>query len=720
MAVSPAQSILRFGLFELDLGAGQLSRQGARLRLPQQPFQLLSILLERPGEILTRDELRQRLWASDVFVDFDHGLNKSIQKLRDALGDSAASPRYIETIPRVGYRFIAPVSNGHKPSAVIVEPAAEPAAAPPVAPAMAQSSPRWWILMVAVAAVCVLAGLYLSWRPHPTVVSYTRLTDFTDSAGGPALSPDGKLLAFFRGGGSFFSANPVYVKMLPDGEPRLLTTDGRLKYGLTFSPDGTQITYSVIEGDSFATVAISALGGNPHLFLSNAAGLTWLDANKILFSRVRSGLHMGIVTAKVNGDGVRELYYPQHERAMAHYAYASPDRTSALVVEMDSHGDWDQCQLISLNSSAQPRPVGPVGGCTAAGWAPDGSWMYFIATVDRQSHLWRQRFPDGQPQQITSGPTEDEGLAVEKDGHSIITAMGVHESALWLHDERGERSLSSEGEIVNNPTPPVFSADDQFLYYLTLHQETESTPELRRLSLSTGNSEPVLAGTRMSAYDVSPDGKRVVYSTLNEDRTSHIWIAPIDRSTQAKQIGIGNERWPHFGREGEIVFLAVEGDTSYLERMNDDGSHRAKVMSYPIHELQSVSPSRNWVTAAVIHPVGKIDKPVLMAIPLAGGELRTLCQSYCMTSWASSGRFLYIAVKADTTASPGRSLALPLGPGETLPPLPAEGVGPGADVSVVPGAQSVNRADLVGGKDPSHYAYVKSAVHHNLYRVTIP
>ena len=115
MAVSPAEDVIRFGLFELDLKAGQLSRNGTKLRLPQQPLQLLAMLLERPGEILTRDELRQRLWSSDVFVDFDHGLNKSIQKLRDALGDSATSPRYIETIPRVGYRFIAPVRNGTRP-----------------------------------------------------------------------------------------------------------------------------------------------------------------------------------------------------------------------------------------------------------------------------------------------------------------------------------------------------------------------------------------------------------------------------------------------------------------------------------------------------------------------------------------------------------------------------------------------------------------------------
>ena len=112
MAVSPAEEILRFGLFELDVKAGQLRKGGMRIRLAQQPVQLLVTLLERPGEVVMREELRQRLWPQNVFVDFDHGLNKSVQKLRDALGDSAESPRYIETIPRVGYRFLAPVIGG--------------------------------------------------------------------------------------------------------------------------------------------------------------------------------------------------------------------------------------------------------------------------------------------------------------------------------------------------------------------------------------------------------------------------------------------------------------------------------------------------------------------------------------------------------------------------------------------------------------------------------
>jgi cholera toxin transcriptional activator len=106
-----ASRIARFGVFELDLAAGELRKNGVKLRLQEQPFQVLALLLERAGDVVTREELRQKLWSADTFVDFDHSLNTAVNKLREVLGDSASSPRYIETLARRGYRFIAPVQN---------------------------------------------------------------------------------------------------------------------------------------------------------------------------------------------------------------------------------------------------------------------------------------------------------------------------------------------------------------------------------------------------------------------------------------------------------------------------------------------------------------------------------------------------------------------------------------------------------------------------------
>src|SRR6202051_1085214 len=105
----PLPELLRFGIFELDLRAGELRKNGLRVRLQGQPFRVLVMLLEHPGEIVTREVLQKKLWSTDTFVDFDHGLNKAINKVRDALGDSAESPRFVETVARRGYRFLADV-----------------------------------------------------------------------------------------------------------------------------------------------------------------------------------------------------------------------------------------------------------------------------------------------------------------------------------------------------------------------------------------------------------------------------------------------------------------------------------------------------------------------------------------------------------------------------------------------------------------------------------
>jgi DNA-binding winged helix-turn-helix (wHTH) protein len=108
---SPAGKVVRFGVFAVDLAAGELRKNGARIRLQEQPFQILAILLERPGGVVAREELRQKLWPADTFVDFDHSLNTAVNKLREALGDSASSPRYVETLARRGYRFLGTVER---------------------------------------------------------------------------------------------------------------------------------------------------------------------------------------------------------------------------------------------------------------------------------------------------------------------------------------------------------------------------------------------------------------------------------------------------------------------------------------------------------------------------------------------------------------------------------------------------------------------------------
>jgi TolB-like protein/DNA-binding winged helix-turn-helix (wHTH) protein/Tfp pilus assembly protein PilF len=149
--------VVRFGVFQLDLRSGELHKRGVRVRLQQQPFRVLELLLERPGEVVLREELRARLWASDTWVDFDHGLNKAVNKLRETLGDSAESPRFIETLAKRGYRFLAPV----EPVVVDAEAPIAPAAERPPVPRA--SGRRTWIAGAIVAAAVIAAAALATW-----------------------------------------------------------------------------------------------------------------------------------------------------------------------------------------------------------------------------------------------------------------------------------------------------------------------------------------------------------------------------------------------------------------------------------------------------------------------------------------------------------------------------------------------------------------------------
>ena len=184
------------------------------------------------------------------------------------------------------------------------------------------------------------------------------------------------------------------------------------------------------------------LGGQPTRLLPNAFGLTWIADQRVLFSEIKAGLHMGIVTATEGRAEPREIYFPAHERAMAHFSHLSPDRKSVLVVEMDRTAAWQPCRLVPFDASSTGRQVGPQGACLAAGWSPDGTWMYFSAQVEGSSHLWRQKFPNGAPEQITFGPTEEEGVAVAPDGRSLVTSVGdASERDLDARRERRARDF---------------------------------------------------------------------------------------------------------------------------------------------------------------------------------------------------------------------------------------------------------------------------------------
>jgi hypothetical protein len=330
-----------------------------------------------------------------------------------------------------------------------------------------------------------------------------------------------------------------------------LTFDSNVKYDPVFTPDASRVAYTGLTmAGSFDTWTVPILGGPPTRMMVNAAGLSWIGPDRVLFSEIMEGtvLHMGIVTAKESRAEERAIYFPAHERAMAHYSLLSPDRDWVLIAEMTGSIDWQRCRVVPMDGHSAGIQVGPEGACTAAAWSPDGRWMYLNVKVGGSAHLWRQRWqgaPRGDPEQITFGPTEEEGLAMAPDGKSLIASVGVRRSSLWTHDAAGDHAVSLEGSA----EAPKLSPDGKRLYYLLRKSTSSDVSELWRRDLASGKSDPLFTGQHIVDYDVSRDEARVAFTVLVGGE-SQIFLAAADRSSPPRLVVSGGATWRAFKRTG--------------------------------------------------------------------------------------------------------------------------------------------------------------------------
>jgi DNA-binding winged helix-turn-helix (wHTH) protein len=715
---------LRFAQFELNLDARELLRDGRPVRIQPQPLRVLEILVVQAGTLVSREELRQRIWDEATFVEFDQGLNYCIRQIRLALGDDAATPVFIETLKKRGYRFTARVEvvDERAETGSDDDPGARKAPPPSVEGASAPNTnlprPRWprsgVYVALAVILVAAVAGTVAMREPGARrgSIAYEQLTSFTDAAFEPALSADGRMMAFLVGNDVGFPfSGQVYTVMLPDGEPIQRTHDALLKYGVAFSPDDSQITYTA---GPWSTMSVPLLGGEPRLLLHNAAGLSWLDQHHALFSEILTGVHMGLVTATERRESSRRVYLPQHERGMTHYGYASPDRQSVLIVEMGPSAGWGRCRLVAFDGHTKGSEVGPDGPCTSAVWSPDGRWMYFTAVVDGASHVWREPFPSGALQQITSGPTTARGIAMSPDGRSLVTSLGILESGVWMHTPHGERLISPAGYARGLR----FSRDGRFLFYLLRRTPSDVAGRLWQTDVSSGKTEPLTQSVPIASYDVSPDGTQVVFAVTPEHGAAEIWLTSRGGADQPQRLTASGEDQPMFGPAGEILFRHSEDRHNYLFLMNADGSNRRKVISTPITDFASMSPDRRLAFAWA---------PAVIAVPLAGGPVRRICPAPCVVRWSPDGASMYITPLP--TESAHLTMEIPVPKGESMPVLPVAGVQSLNDAATLSGSRLVDFAlfntsrwndDVAPGQEMGTFAYARTISHRNLFRVPLP
>jgi hypothetical protein len=321
---------------------------------------------------------------------------------------------------------------------------------------------------------------------------------------------------------------------------------------------------------------------------------------------------------------------------------------------------------------------------------------------------------------VTSGLSEEEGIAMTGDGRSFLTSVGTQYSTPWIHDSKGDHQMSSEGDVFYT----TFSRDEAKLFYLKRAKQSDA-PELWSTELTGGKSDRVVPGYGIDAtfpnydmsYAVTGDGNWVAFLRRDEKGISHIWVASTDHRTSPQQLpSVENEDSPIFLPNGDLVYRAGESGKNYIYTRHRDGSGRKKLLEEPVLDLTAVSPDGRWIVVLAKDDTGKDHPYRTLAYPTAGGKPIKLC-ALCYLHWSVDGK--YLAFQFHPPPHSVETFVLPVVSAEReLPDLPPEGLSGPEDsrkanqVTVLP-----KGVDSVMG--PEKYSYTITNVRRSIYRIPI-
>ena len=563
--------IYRFGSYELDARTGELRKSGVRIRLGGQPLEVLTLLVERQGDLVTREELKERLWSGDTFTDFDHGVNTAIQRIRRTLDDSAHTPRFIETLPRKGYRFIATVERVGADSPIPGGPVPLP---PSTESTRNDEGTRGGkrLLWLAVPLGVALAVFQRVGPPEPEgeltpiELNARPLPGNIEGAMFPSFSPDGEQIAFTWAGREPTSPPnwDIYIKSLNSGAPRRLSSQPSADMRPSWSPDGNTIVWTRELGRGRReTVEAPAVGGPTRswgrlgLVLSEVAGLiAWTRDSKHLIIHEQVDGMGGLY--RRSRDGERRRLTSGQDWAPA----VSPDgRRLAFAHTESSMADAD---IYLLELSEDGTPAGDPRRITEdrqlvsnLTWTPDGNALVYIAhSRGNLRSLWRLPIsPTGaRRQRLVTATDVFAGVAIAPVGDRLAFVR-----------------LVKAGE----------------LYRMAFDESSHTVGEPQQVGPSSGsNTHP----------HFSPDGRQLAFSA-NRGLYSGIFIADADgenvseRYTDSDSIASGPKWAPDGGR---ITFMLSSGPADGVYVMSVSGGKPIMLSPLEVSGVSAMNLLPSW------------------------------------------------------------------------------------------------------------------------------
>lgn len=651
---------VQFGPFDADLHTHELWKYGTRIRLVGQPFEVLAILLSKPGELVTREALRERLWPGDTFVDFNHGLNAAVNKLREALSDSAENPRYVETLPRRGYRFIAEVT---RPEAAAPATLRDPVQALPIASHVEElPAPRFdlteetevravplfrWQTYLAGTTAFVAFLIALGFVVHRVVgVVGARetnspmhrirpLTTFSAETSEPAFSPDGNYVAF-RTEGTKPQEGGIFVKAV-SGDQLLQVTRNAGDCCPTWSPDGQSIAFSrytekefLIYRVALTHAAAGTLVVGPERKL-DAAGVTprrgelaWSPDGRTLAFAGGAG-----ITLLSPADSTAHRLTEPPPLSEDWGPSFSPDGKRVLFVRSRDTGFSEEIMTTSVYggepariASEHARVLGPPQ------WSFDGQSVIFASDRDSHPALWRVSLTGESPVEIN-----DSGWypAVSRKGYRLAYQRVTRSLNVWQIDANTKQKrilIPSTSETDQGPGPQP-SPDGTRVAYMS---DRSGTMEIWMSDANGGNPIQLTAIGGAGTPRWSPDSHSLAFDAKNRSGSVFIYTVNVEEGVPRLLVGDTRENvCPGWARDGKWVYFASTRTGEWeVWKVSAEGGTPTQVTTHG-----GYAPLASLDGRYIYYAKTAYANPEVWEVPVEGGVERLISPLLRPATWAS-------------------------------------------------------------------------------------